>query len=192
MFCERSPGSNALCSFYEPCVTCLVRLKRGQTCNDQAKLCSAQDIPFLIEYVSTLPDSVVSQCVIRIPDSDGIVCEHKFSYKVATNFDDDTHRSSLLVKLQHCERPLSAGIVGLSIVVATFLLGFLVLMAFKGVTTLQDRREFARFENELQNTKYSVTTSPLYKPATKSYEVPQQVRQSGGGGGINDFGTSSI
>lgn len=87
---------------------------------------------------------------------------------------------------------MSAGAVGLGIVGFTFLLGFLALMAFKGVTTLKDRREFARFENELRNTKYAENTSPLYKPATTSYEVPQQVRQSGGGGGINDFGMSDI
>lgn len=191
-FCERSPGSNALCSFYEPCVSCLVGLKQGQACDDQAMLCATHDVPFLVEYVSSLSDPVVDQCVLRVSDDDGVVCEHRFSYQVESTGDGATQRSSLRVKLQPCKRPLNAATVGLGIVVATFLLGILVLMVFKGVTTIHDRREFARFEKELQTTEYALNTSPLYKPATRTYEVPEKVRHSDGGGGINDFGQSDI
>lgn len=190
-FCERSSGSNTLCSFYEPCIACLVRLKLGQECDEQAKLCSAQGVPFGVEYVSGLavPSAL---CIIRLPNADNVICEHQFDYVVDTTSTEVTQRSSLRLKLQTCEQPLSAGVVGLGIVVATFLFGFLVLMVFKGVTTMKDRREFALFESQLQNTKYEEFTSPLYRSPKRSYEVPRQVRQSDGGGGINDFEMNDI
>lgn len=216
-FCESSAthGSNALCSFYEPCVTCLLEQAATSVAETDPDVCRQQctsgsdGVAFRVSWVSTdvsddVDDAAANAhqqssavCVLRLTSSGdqagggGHVCEHRFGYRVS----DDTQQqrlSHLRIVRQECAEPLGAGVVFASIAVATFLIGFMGLMAVKGVHMVQDRRELARFEAEVRQTKYEEFTSPLYKSPTRVYEVPARVRNSGGGGGINDFEMNGI
>lgn len=119
-----------------------------------------------------------------------VLCEHRFGYRVR---DANARRvSHLRIAREHCTEPLGAAMVGVGVLVITFLLGFVILMAVKAVTVLKDRREFARFEEELKGIRYEEFTSPLYRSPNRMYEVPEAVRRCAGGGGINDFEMNDI
>lgn len=218
-FCELSATdrTNALCAVYEPCVVCRLG---GNSTNDCGRLCTGDDgEPFHVEWaqrieVASAEDEETGRevgsaqssavCVVRLRSEqttsssteDAHMCEHRFGYRVADddNYDGGGVRriSHLRIVRQECGAPLSAAVVGAGIVLATFLLGFVALMGFKLVTVVQDRREFARFEKQLQQTKYEMGMSPLYRSPNRFYEVPLVVRNSTNGGGINDFGTKDI
>lgn len=130
-------------------------------------------------------------CVMRLTQRDNsAVCEHRFGYRVV---DASTTRvSHLQIARERCAEPMDAAVVGAGILVGTFLLGCAILMAVKMVTVLKDRREFARFEAELKGMRYEEFTSPLYRSPNRVYEVPELVRRSAGGGGINDFEMNDI
>lgn len=224
-FCESSAthGSNALCSFYEPCVACLLERQPEATASPATAAstnghseppcrpqCTGSDgIAFRVSWVNTPeagdertyavddgpPSAAV--CVLRLSSNTdsaggaaaaaGHVCEHRFGYRVADE-PQQQRLSYLRIVRQECSAPVGAAVLGASILVATFLVGFMVLMAVKMVHMVQDRREFARFEAEVRQTKYEEFTSPLYRSPTRVYEVPARVRNSAGGGvGISEF-----
>lgn len=62
-----------------------------------------------------------------------------------------------------------AGIVGV---------GLALLLIWKLLATLQDRRELARFNKDLQEVKFDTGENPLYKQATSTFKNPIYEGQS--------------
>lgn len=62
--------------------------------------------------------------------------------------------------ITECPAPVNVLAVVIGVVVGTVVLGILLLLIWKIVTTILDKRELARFENERQNAKWqAVSTS---------------------------------
>jgi integrin beta 1 len=59
------------------------------------------------------------------------------------------------------------GVIG-SILIA----GLIMLLIWKVCTTVHDRREYARFENERKKLKWHRNDNPLYKEATSTFANP--------------------
>lgn len=63
------------------------------------------------------------------------------------------------------------GIV-LGVIAAIVLVGLAILLLWKLLTTIHDRREFARFEKERMNAKWDTGENPIYKQATSTFKNP--------------------
>lgn len=59
------------------------------------------------------------------------------------------------------------GVIG-SIIIG----GLLMLITWKVVTTIHDRREYAKFENERSNSQWNRSDNPLYRQATSTFKNP--------------------
>lgn len=165
-FCEISSlKENRLCGYYDQCVRCLILGQNNCTENG----CSSEtNSTFDFEIVKEIPISNIS-CIVRINDEEGRPCEHRFTYKV-----DAQQQSYLKVFINSCQY-INVGATGAIIVVATFLLGCFILVAIKTWNSVQDKREFARFETERQNQTTYQFESPLYNSPNRRYEVPPEL-----------------
>ena len=50
--------------------------------------------------------------------------------------------------------------------------GLITIFMWKALTTIHDRKEFARFEQERMNMKFSANSNPIFKQATTTIQNP--------------------
>lgn len=50
--------------------------------------------------------------------------------------------------------------------------GILILLIWKGVTTVHDRREYAKFQSDAKNAKWNNTENPLFQKASTDFTNP--------------------
>lgn len=103
---------------------------------------------------------------------DDTVCEYKFTYELE-------ERTETNIRIADATCPpvnvAAYGIVG--IIIATFLLGLIILMFIKVNIFLAEKREFAKFEEERQaQTEYKFE-SPIYKSPVTTFRNPQSDSQ---------------
>jgi hypothetical protein len=60
----------------------------------------------------------------------------------------------------------------LLIIGAILLIGLLLLLLWKCWTTIQDKKEFQKFEDDMAAAKWNTTQSPIYKKATTVHANP--------------------
>lgn len=129
--------------------------------------CSAKDgNEFVTQYFNDISDSPI-QCMLRITAKDGQLCDHHFTYNI------DENAVNRLTILDHKCTVVNAGFAFGMIMLGTFLLGCLVIMVIKVKHTVEDKREFAKFEEEQKEmTKYEFE-SPIYNSPVRRYEMPR-------------------
>lgn len=95
------------------------------------------------------------------------VCEYKFTYD-----QDENDETNIRIEDQSCPgvNVAAFGIVG--VILATFLIGLILLLIFKCNIYLADRREFAKFQEEQdKQTKY-LNENPFYKSPITTFKNP--------------------
>lgn len=50
--------------------------------------------------------------------------------------------------------------------------GVVLLTVWKAFTTIHDRREYAKFENEKANARWNTGENPIYRKATSEFRNP--------------------
>lgn len=104
---------------------------------------------------------------------DDTVCEYKFTYVV-----EEDAETNILIADASCPPVNVAAYSIIGVVIATFLLGFIILMVIKVNMYLADKREFAKFEEEQKaQTEYKFE-SPIYKSPITEFRNPQSDRES--------------
>ncbi|KAJ8669062.1 hypothetical protein QAD02_000321 [Eretmocerus hayati] len=96
-------------------------------------------------------------------------CKYYFAYyhNVTSNH--------LLVRVQRQrECPPQVYVLGivLGVIAAVVLIGLALLLLWKLLTTIHDRREFAKFEKERMMAKWDASVNPIYKQATSTFKNP--------------------
>ena len=172
-FCETSSSiPSALCSYYEPCVRCLLEQKVGTECTNLAELCQdKQNVSFTFEYQNNLSDQPIT-CMVRIVDTEDNTCDQHFAYEV-----NEDQQSNLRIAFKKCST-IKVGTVGAFIVIATFLIGCIFLAVLKVFTYIIDKREYAKFEEELKNRTTYQGSNPIYNSPKRYYEVPKILQQN--------------
>lgn len=103
---------------------------------------------------------------------DDTVCEYKFTYEL------EGWDTSIRIADASCPPVNVAAYSIIGIIIATFLIGLLILMFIKFNMFLADKREFAKFEEERkQQTEYKFE-SPIYKSPVTTFRNPQSGRES--------------
>lgn len=111
-------------------------------------------------------------------------CQYSFSYELETWGKDGPEK--VLLHLQEDDKKavcpvyykpdyfgmiigIAGGIVGV---------GMLTILLWKAFTTVTDRREFARFEEERQMMKWNSNANPIFRQATTTIQNPMYCKDS--------------
>uniref|UniRef100_A0A8C6XEP7 Integrin beta n=1 Tax=Naja naja TaxID=35670 RepID=A0A8C6XEP7_NAJNA len=157
-FCKECPGCTSPCDRHISCVECLA-FGTGpfeKNCSDS---CSNITVVNKIRPKSTVCKEKDSQnCWI--------------SYTMFQN-DGEEHYSITFNPKRECPQPPNiAAIVG-GTIAGVALIGLLLLLAWRLVAELIDRREYQRFEKEKSKAKWNEADNPLFKSATTTVVNPR-------------------
>jgi len=73
---------------------------------------------------------------------------------------------------QNCPKPADFLGIILGVIGAIVGVGLITIFMWKALTTIHDRKEFARFEQERMNMKFSANSNPIFKQATTTIQNP--------------------
>ncbi|KAL7744462.1 hypothetical protein ACLKA6_001839 [Drosophila palustris] len=161
-YCDKCPTCSGRCHELKDCVQCQMyhtgELKNGDDC---AKNCTTFT-PVGVEKVKIDEDKDEQLCIFFDEDD----CKFTFKYSEV---------GELVVHAQEeKECPPKVFMLGivLGVIAAIVLVGLAILLLWKLLTTIHDRREFARFEKERMNAKWDTGENPIYKQATSTFKNP--------------------
>uniref|UniRef100_A0A7M4EIR1 Integrin beta n=1 Tax=Crocodylus porosus TaxID=8502 RepID=A0A7M4EIR1_CROPO len=153
--CEMCQTCLGVCAEHKDCVQCKAFRKgeKKETCSQE---CSY--------FNMTLPDPL-SHCKEKDVDD----CWFYFTYSVNSNNEPIVH----VVDTPECPTgpdiiPIVAGVVA-----GIVLIGLALLLIWKLLMIIHDRREFAKFEKEKMNAKWDTGENPIYKSAVTTVVNPK-------------------
>ncbi|XP_076855858.1 integrin beta-3b isoform X2 [Brachyhypopomus gauderio] len=157
--CDKCPTCPDACSMKKDCVECQ-HFKRGKFFEDGscARICRDE-----IQLVDDLVfhDKNAVNCTYKDEED----CVQRFQY-----YEDNSGKSVLyVVKEPDCPKGPDILVVLLSVAGAILVLGLVSLLIWKLLVTINDRREFAKFEEERAQAKWDTGHNPLYKGATSTF-----------------------
>lgn len=135
--------------------------KSGQLSADQ---CKSRCKDFKIEEVDELSPEMGERCTFR--DSDD--CSFTFSYKENPGKDIKI----FVQKEKVCPKEAEALAVILGVVGGVLGVGIALILIWKLLATIQDRREFAKFEKDRQNAQWDTGENPIFKQPTTTFQNP--------------------
>lgn len=122
--------------------------------------------PFLVVPVDELEVEDGQTHCFFIDDDD---CKVQFKYYM----DDLAERVYVHVqRTKDCPAPVNIFAIVIGVIVGIVLVGLAFLLIWKLLTTLHDRREFAKFEKERMMAKWDTGENPIYKQATTTFKNP--------------------
>ncbi|XP_015275238.1 PREDICTED: integrin beta-2 [Gekko japonicus] len=157
-FCQECPGCSSPCAKYSSCVEC-----RAFSSGPLEKNCSTACSN--IKQENTLPPGSKA---CREKDSQNCW----ISYKMFQEDGEEQYLVEVNPEKECPEPPNIAAIVG-GIIAGVALIGLLLLIIWRFVTELIDRREYRRFETEKARAKWNDADNPLFKSATTTVVNPR-------------------
>lgn len=160
-YCEECPTCRDRCEDIKNCVECIV-FKSGPL----KKMCSLNCTEYYIEEVDELSPITGDQKykLCRTIDDHRCTTVHRYRY------DKDQNIIIEVLKKKSC--PPSILVWALGVIGTIFLAGLTMLLIWKAFTTIHDKREYVRFENERKKVKWHTNENPLYKDATTTFQNP--------------------
>ncbi|GAV06686.1 hypothetical protein RvY_16633 [Ramazzottius varieornatus] len=80
-------------------------------------------------------------------------------------------------KTKVCPETVGAWAVILGIIGAVLAVGMALLLIWKILTIIHDRRQLAKFDAEVENAKWDTSGNPIFRPATNTYRNPVYVNR---------------
>lgn len=151
-FCEKCPTCSGRCNEFKHCVQCQM-YKTGPLADpdDCATNCTLF-VPTGVKKVEIDEEKDDNKCTFFDEDD----CRYEFSY-------NDSGEKIVVKAQEERECPPKVFMLGivLAVIAAVVLIGLAVLLLWKLLTTIHDRREFARFEKERMMAKWDTVSSAL-------------------------------
>ena len=144
-YCEKCPTCSGRCSELQHCVQCQM-YKTGVYKKDEdcAANCTTF-VPIAVEKVELDENKEENLCIFYDEDD----CKYAFKYS-----EEDGKLEVHAQQERECPpKVFMLGIV-LGVIAAIVLVGLAILLLWKLLTTIHDRREFARFEKERMNARW--------------------------------------
>ncbi|XP_036374642.1 integrin beta-1-like isoform X1 [Megalops cyprinoides] len=171
--CELCPTCPSVCTEHKDCVECLAfgtGLKKD-TCKEECsdfKIIKVSDQSKLPQPVQSFP---LMHCKERDANND---CWFYYTYAV----NNDTKKEVHVVEKLECSTgpdiiPIVAGVVA-----GIVLIGLALLLIWKLLMIIHDRREFAKFEKEKMNAKWDTQENPIYKSPVNKFQNPNYGRKA--------------
>lgn len=157
-YCHTCPGK---CDIFKDCVQCFM-YQTGPLTEEECRNCTFT--PIKAEEVE-LENDDEKLCIFKDESDD---CKFTFKYRL----DDD---KDLLIYAQitkDCPEGINILAIILGVIGGIVAIGLALLLIWKLLTTIHDRREFAKFEKERQMAKWDTGENPIYKQATSEFKNP--------------------
>jgi len=151
------------CQDYRECVRCRV-LKTSDLTDAQCEFeCAKWNITSHI-VKDKIPEEE-KRCIARDEDD----CSFVFTY----NKDNVTEEVQLIVQKERiCPAEPDILAIILGVIAGIIGIGLALLLIWKLLATIQDRRDFAKFEKDRQNPKWDSGENPIYKEAISTFQNP--------------------
>ncbi|KAL5247448.1 hypothetical protein ACHWQZ_G019359 [Mnemiopsis leidyi] len=148
-FCDK-------CAEFEKCVLCVVG--DSETVGKNAEDCDACDIAETVYLTDEryTPDSPDSWCKF---EKDG--CQYEYYYAPAPK-ETKTTRQLLYINNDPDCGPINIIWVIVGVMLAIILMGIIIICCWKCVVMYKDKQEYKKFIEDMENTKFASTQSPLY------------------------------
>ncbi|KAF2902040.1 hypothetical protein ILUMI_04139 [Ignelater luminosus] len=161
-YCERCPNCTETCDELKPCVLCQMYHVGPYNDNTCVEKCG-NFTPEEVEVIRADEQNDEFPCA-----GSENHCRYVFVYKKL----NETHYAVKAPKELEC--PPKVFILGLvlGVIAAVVLMGLAILLLWKLLTTIHDRREFAKFEKERMMAKWDTGENPIYKQATSTFKNP--------------------
>ncbi|XP_045617424.1 integrin beta-PS [Procambarus clarkii] len=160
-WCEDCPTCKGKCVPYKACVQCQV-FETGEFTPEE---CIANCTLF---NATRVPEAVEEEGERLCSFFDENDCRFKFVYGY------DENKEPIVRVQQTLECPPKLDILGivLGVIGAIVAVGLALLLMWKVLTTIHDKREFARFEKERMMARWDTGENPIYKQATSTFKNP--------------------
>ncbi|KAF6209301.1 hypothetical protein GE061_015046 [Apolygus lucorum] len=163
-YCEKCPTCPGRCLELKDCVQCQVH-KSGPLTEEECATNCTTFVPAIVDGTVEADESKDENFCAYYDEED---CRYTYVY----TYDE---KGKLLVRAQKDkECPPEVYVLGivLGVIGAIVLIGLALLLLWKLLTTIQDRREFAKFEKQTMMMKWERGENPLYKQATSTFKNP--------------------
>ncbi|XP_022609751.1 integrin beta-1 isoform X1 [Seriola dumerili] len=165
--CETCPTCPGVCTQQKECVQC-----RAFGTGEKKDVCEQKCSYFNLIKVKDrdkLPQpNDASYPVVHCKERDANDCWFYYTYAVNNNTQKEVH----VVDTLDCPAgpdiiPIVAGVVA-----GIVLIGLALLLIWKLLMIIHDRREFAKFEKEKMNAKWDTQENPIYKSPINQFQNP--------------------
>ncbi|XP_059140865.1 integrin beta-1-like [Physella acuta] len=115
------------------------------------------------------------QLVDSIKDYEGSVCSVKQDDGCFMAFHVQSSENNVTIILQKtttCPEPVDILPIAIGVVGGVVAIGLLLLLLWKILTTIFDRVEYSKFQEDLKQCKWAQQDNPFYKGATTTYKNP--------------------
>ncbi|KYQ55161.1 Integrin beta-PS [Trachymyrmex zeteki] len=168
--CPTCPGQR--CEELKDCVEYVAYDTGPLAKNGEYDLCMHE-----IEIVDTveedpMKDEEADARICRTPGDAGCTFVFKYQYHRAGTGGDIKIFKIQAERERTCPTPINVFGVALGVVISTVIIGFLILLIWKILTIIHDKREYAKFEKERALAKWDRGENPLYKQATSTFNNP--------------------
>ncbi|XP_071951462.1 integrin beta-6-like [Antedon mediterranea] len=163
--CDEYTCFEALCDEKRDCIACTVN-GDGSKCPNKCK----QYVIFEDENYENSTYDLDSNKTCEYVNEDNC----RFSFIIVTN---DTATYIIINSRRYCQEKIFESIENIIFLVLGIILGILLaglaaLFIWRMLTFIYDRREYARFEKELNKSTKETGENPLFKSSTTSYKNP--------------------
>ncbi|XP_032421708.1 integrin beta-1-like [Xiphophorus hellerii] len=165
--CEACPTCPGVCTEHKDCVECLTFQTgvKKDVCKDECKNFRL----FRVQDQGQLPqpnDQTFPQVICKERDEND--CSFYFSFSVRNNTNE-------VYVVEKPECPSSPDIIPIvaGVVAGIVMIGLALLLIWKLLMIIHDRREFAKFEKEKMNAIWDTGENPIYKSAVTTVVNPK-------------------
>uniref|UniRef100_A0A8C7PDQ0 Integrin beta n=1 Tax=Oncorhynchus mykiss TaxID=8022 RepID=A0A8C7PDQ0_ONCMY len=170
--CEICPTCPGVCAEHKECVQCRA-FETGEKKDTCQRDCSYFNL-IRVKDRDKLPQPAdQSYPLSHCKERDANDCWFYYTYAVR----NDTMREVYVVETLECPAgpdiiPIVAGVVA-----GIVLIGLALLLIWKLLMIIHDRREFAKFEKEKMNAKWDTQENPIYKSPINKFQNPSYGRK---------------
>uniref|UniRef100_A0A8D0DCN8 Integrin beta n=1 Tax=Sander lucioperca TaxID=283035 RepID=A0A8D0DCN8_SANLU len=166
--CETCPTCPGVCTEHKECVQCRA-FGTGEKKDTCERDCSYFNLIKVKDRDKLPQPNDASYPVMHCKERDANDCWFYYTYAVNNNTEKEVH----VVDTLDCPAgpdiiPIVAGVVA-----GIVLIGLALLLIWKLLMIIHDRREFAKFEKEKMNAKWDTGENPIYKSAVTTVVNPK-------------------
>lgn len=158
--CEECPTCPGECEQKKPCVQCKAYENYKHISKEDCEA-NCTHVEVVLELGHNEDPDNWKTCKFRDDDD----CDAVFEYHYNSN-------SVKAMATKECPTPVNILAIVLGVIGGIILIGLLLLLIWKLLVTIHDRREYARFEKERENARWDMGENPIYKQATSTYKNP--------------------
>ncbi|XP_042590495.1 integrin beta-6 [Cyprinus carpio] len=156
-WCQRCPTCGDICSLPRSCVEC--HLKAKDPLDECAVKCNS--LHATVSNSTDFEESRAALCTLQNED----YCLLSFSLV------DSDHGSIIYnPKLYDCPEPPNALLIALGVCMSVLIIGITLLVIWKFLISVHDRKEVAKFEAEKAKAKWQSGTNPLFRSSTSTFK----------------------